>query len=443
MIEGVILENTRLTPLSVSRPYPPRYKFTCLSHACCLLHSLAICTCGKDRLRCYAPAIYNNTKDMPSIAESKRQVLDGLSADNEHDAILASLQDEIDQHNRESEEMRKDRSRKRRKRHDDRDPESKHSRERHLRFRFKSGVEEPKPKKRSKRSHSPKPPSPAPEAAHPFPREPADPDAPSLPSNTVAFQTSLFDALADDEAASYWESVYSQPIHVYSRPVEQTASGELQDMDDETYAAYVQRKMWEKQNPEIVLERERMEKKRQEEREAKERRRKEFVEARQKEAWNHASRARDTEDGGHEDPLGTKPSGRKSKHREPDDEVYARAWAAYLSAWDILKAALANPSSPSSDPPKPPSKRIPWPTLQNRPATRPNIEAFMRHAPAALGDDKGSSQLQALKIERVRWHPDKVQQRFGGTVNEGTMKVVTGVFQVVDSLVEEERKRQG
>jgi hypothetical protein len=36
-----------------------------------------------------------------------------------------------------------------------------------------------------------------------------------------------------------------------------------------------------------------------------------------------------------------------------------------------------------------------------------------------------------------------VQQRFGGTVDEGTMKVVTGVFQVVDSLVEEERKRQG
>jgi hypothetical protein len=180
---------------------------------------------------------------MPSIAESKRQVLDGLSADNEHDAILASLQDEIDQHNQEAEEMRKDRSRKRRKRHDDRDPDSKHPRERHLRFRFKSGVEEPRSKRRSKRSHSPKPSSPPPETAHPFPREPADPDAPSLPSNTAAFQTSLFDALADDEAASYWESVYSQPIHVYSRPVEQTASGELQDMDDETYAAYVQRKM--------------------------------------------------------------------------------------------------------------------------------------------------------------------------------------------------------
>jgi hypothetical protein len=381
---------------------------------------------------------------MPSIAESKRQVLDGLSAENEHDAILVSLQDEIDQHNREAEEMRKDRSRKRRRHRDDRGSDSKHPRERHLRFRFKSGVEEPKSKRRSKRSCSSKPASPPPEAAHPFPREPADPDAPSLPSNTAAFQTSLFDALADDEAASYWESVYSQPIHVYSRPVEQMASGELQDMDDETYAAYVQRKMWEKQNPEIVLERERMEKKRQEERETKERRREEFVRARQKEDWTRASRARGTRDGKHDDPLDTEPAGRRSKPREPDDEVYARAWAAYLSAWDALKVALASPISPESRPPKPPSQRIPWPTLQNRPATRPNIEAFMRHAPVTSDNDKGPpGQLQALKLERVRWHPDKVQQRFGGAVDEGTMKVVTGVFQVVDGLVEEERKRRG
>ena len=410
---------------------------TCLL-ACCIPHLQSVRANRLIALLCASHLQQLN--DMPSIAESKRQVLDGLSAEHEHDAILASLQDEIDQHNRESEEMRKDRSRKRRRHRDDRDSDSKQPRERHLRFRFKSGVEEPKPKRRSKRSHSPKPSSPPPDTAHPFPREPADPDAPSLPSNTAAFQTSLFDALADDEAASYWESVYSQPIHVYSRPVEQTASGELQDMDDETYAAYVQRKMWEKQNPEIVLERERMEKKRQEEREAKERRREEFVQARRKEAWNHAGRARDAEDG---DPLGTEPSRRKSKAREPDDEVYARAWAAYLSAWDALKAALASPSSPSAGPPKPPSKRIPWPTLQNRPATRPNIEAFMRHAPVTSdGDKDSSSQLQALKVERVRWHPDKVQQRFGGAVDEGTMKVVTGVFQVVDDLVEEERKRK-
>lgn len=68
----------------------------------------------------------------------------------------------------------------------------------------------------------------------------------------------------------------------------------------------------------------------------------------------------------------------------------------------------------------------------------------MRHAPVTSDNDKGPlGQLQALKLERVRWHPDKVQQRFGGAVDEGTMKVVTGVFQVVDGLVEEERKRRG
>ena len=162
--------------------------------------------------------------------------------------------------------------------------------------------------------------------------------------------------------------------------------------------------------------------------------------ARQKEAWDHAGRARDSRDGDTDD----RPSSRKPKAHDPDDEEYARAWVTYLSAWEALVSALAKAQSPSSDQPKPPYKRIPWPTLQNRPATRPNIEAFMRHAPLTGGDDKSSAgRLQALKVERVRWHPDKVQQRFAGAVDEGTMKVVTGVFQVVDSLVEEERKRAG
>jgi len=57
----------------------------------------------------------------------------------------------------------------------------------------------------------------------------------------------------------------------------------------------------------------------------------------------------------------------------------------------------------------------------------------MRHAPYEVG----RSRVKVLKAERVRWHPDKVQQRFGGAVDEGTMKLVTGVFQVVDAVFEE------
>lgn len=403
---------------------------------------------------------------MPSIAESKRQVAEGLSnTDTDHDAILASLHDEIDRHNRETNERRESRrdSHKRRRRHYDHDRDSKHlHRDRHLRFRFKSGVKEPSPKrsKRSKRSHTTHDAeknnndtnSEEPSPAHPFPREPADPDAPAQETNSAAFRTSLFDALADDEAAAYWESVYSQPIHIYSRPAAaQTPSGELQEMDDETYAAYVQRKMWERMNPEVVLEQERMERKRREEAEAKAKRKEEFVHKRRREAWERAGRARagDEEDFEYDYMFGderedgrgtsrTKPktsTSPSSSSTQQEEKLYAPAWTSYLSAWETLQTALANPPS-STSPPQPPSKRIPWPTLQHRPATRPNVEAFMRHAPS-----DGGGRLHALKTERVRWHPDKVQQRFGGAVDEGTMKVVTGVFQVVDGLVEEERKR--
>ncbi|KAK0737008.1 hypothetical protein B0T21DRAFT_364230 [Apiosordaria backusii] len=50
-----------------------------------------------------------------------------------------------------------------------------------------------------------------------------------------------------------------------------------------------------------------------------------------------------------------------------------------------------------------------------------------------------------LKEERVRWHPDKIQQKLGGsdTVDPKVMKDVTAVFQVVDGLWGEMRKNMG
>ena len=82
-------------------------------------------------------------------------------------------------------------------------------------------------------------------------------------------------------------------------------------------------------------------------------------------------------------------------------------------------------------------KRIPWPVLGSKTVVKANIEDFIHHTPSGSAHSK----LQLLKAERVRWHPDKVQQRFGGMVDEGTMKIVTGVFQVVDGILEQERKR--
>ena len=46
-----------------------------------------------------------------------------------------------------------------------------------------------------------------------------------------------------------------------------------------------------------------------------------------------------------------------------------------------------------------------------------------------------------LKDERVRWHPDKIQQRAGGKVDEAVMRDVTAVFQVIDKLWNDTRPK--
>ncbi|KAK3684540.1 hypothetical protein LTR37_020182 [Vermiconidia calcicola] len=401
---------------------------------------------------------------MPSLEESRQQVKDQLSnGEPDHDAILASLQAEIDQHNAVKDGVRHEIRRKR-----------------PTKFRFKAGRDDPREtrharrrskhdeddedrrQRRKRRKHEyPTPPQEHPpehgtageETAHPFPREPTDPLAPHRDA-TDAFRTSLFNALADDEgAAAYWESVYSQPIHVYPRPsVENTATGELEQMSDAEYVDYVKRRMWEKKHPEAVFERQRKERERKAEEEEKTRQREEFVRRKEQAAWERGQRRRfgggsDDDDDDYErerydheltGDTNTAPS--TSSTQTKQQEEYRTAWSNYLTAWDRLKHhLLAQRDEPSSDTSVNPSKRIPWPVLPTKTVVKANIEAFFHHIPASNPQER----LKVLKAERVRWHPDKIQQRFGGAVDEGTMKLVTGVFQVVDAVLEEERKKAG
>jgi hypothetical protein len=67
------------------------------------------------------------------------------------------------------------------------------------------------------------------------------------------------------------------------------------------------------------------------------------------------------------------------------------------------------------------------------------VEEFMRRAPGA--EDGGL--LSVLKAERVRWHPDKIQQRYGGLgVDEAVMRSVTEVFQIIDRMWSEAKEKQ-
>lgn len=395
------------------------------------------------------------------MQESKRQVKAGLASqqhDIDHDAILASLQDEIDRHNELDAGPQDDSGhRSRRPRERDGDTPS-------VRFRFKAGTSEPKKRKhrsrdeehrRNRRHKKERHEEDEVDAtAHPFPREPVDFERPDNADSNAAFRESLFDALADDEGAAYWESVYSQPIHVYARPRVENAKGELEEMTDDEYATYVQTQMWEKRNPHIVLERERREKQRKEEEEQRARAREEFVRRKQRAAWEHAQRdgaktfaGLDGDQNDYEYVFDFEAKSSGGSNRTSEDKAqhqeYHNAWKQYLAAWEKLKHELVNSrdsEGTSSGPRTEPSKRIPWPVLQTKPVIKANIEDFMRFVPL---ERDGPSRVQLLKAERVKWHPDKVQQRFGGQVDDGTMKVVTGVFQVVDALLEDERKREG
>lgn len=253
---------------------------------------------------------------------------------------------------------------RRRSRSNERDHESGRHRHHHHRHR-------------RRRHRSPTPPN---------PHEPPtlDPDA--------AFRESLFDAMADDEGAAYWESVYGQPIHVYSDDKVGPA-GELEKMTEEEYAAYVRQKMWEKTNAGLLEERERR---------AEERRKREEEERHNQKLHEEMDRSR------------RRAEERRRRRRWVDGwDAYTQAW----SKWDGTLDALS------------------WPVLsgQRKDVNEETVREFFIHG---IGlEDVGEKEFAAkLKEERVRWHPDKIQQKLGVQSGSDVIKDVTAIFQVVDRL---------
>ncbi|KAF2228122.1 hypothetical protein BDZ85DRAFT_293086 [Elsinoe ampelina] len=293
------------------------------------------------------------------------------------------------------------------------------------------------------------PPSGEPTTSHPnnpraekHDRPSTPPHSPPPPDPDTAFATSLFDALADDEGAFYWEAVYSQPLHIYPRP----GSGKdplnpshgsdadpLQQMTDEEYVLYVKRKMWEKANPHLVREME-MREEREREREGRERGR--------RDGGRGTGRGRGP--GGREDvdaalARGEERRARKAKEGRESGR-WEGVWEGYVRAWKEEGLGRGGAGD------------IPWPVEGGRiedvdaEKVRRFFEGVVRYVlPRAEGEEvEGKVKVAMLKGERFRWHPDKVLHRFGGGeggVDEGVMERVTGCFQVVDAMLEEERRR--
>jgi phosphoglycolate phosphatase-like HAD superfamily hydrolase len=213
----------------------------------------------------------------------------------------------------------------------------------------------------------------------------ANPDA--------AFLESLFDAMADDEGAQFWEGVYGQPIHEYERPMKKDERGGLERMTDEEYAEYVRERMWERSYEFVEQERRRRE---QDRTKRKEREREE------QEEWEREERERRQEE-------------RRRRERKERDR-FKDAWRDYLRHWESGSSKVED---------------IPWPVASGRvkDVVREKVEEFMLAAP---GEEEITD---VLKRERVRWHPDKAQQRWGlDALTKTEMEAITMVFQTVDAL---------
>ncbi|CAI7602408.1 unnamed protein product [Penicillium glandicola] len=233
-------------------------------------------------------------------------------------------------------------------------------------------------------------------------------------SNRDTFRESLFDALGDDEGAAYWESVYGQPIHNYRVPdVPRGPEGELEQMTEDEYVEYVRRRMWERTREGMLAEQERL--------------RAERMQKKKEEAQRQAQFGREEFERAMDDSL------RRGAERKNAKIGWSAPWAEYLESWESISKAVEGSGR------KPLRNLIFWPVRSGkRGDVRPQaVEEFMRHAPPP------AELLGTLKAERIRWHPDKIQQRYGVLgIDDVVMRSVTEVFQIVDRLWNEERERQ-
>jgi hypothetical protein len=255
-----------------------------------------------------------------------------------------------------------------------------------------------------------------------------------LPPET-AFRESLWDAMGDDEGAAFWEGVYGQPIHTYPNTYQDPQTGELEQMTEEEYAQFVRKKMWEKswEGTEAAKEEKRKEKE-QEKRKIREEEKKQKLSDK-------------TTSFGYRFDLEVENSLARGEQRR-EKRRWKGLWESYLSRWEDLQQLAKDWATSLAD-----SEnlflhnKIVWPveTGKRKDVKPEEIESFIVKAIQATAptDEIENVLIKALKIERVRWHPDKVQQRYGFMdVDESTMAGVTSTFQVFDRMWNQLRTKE-
>ncbi|KAF3913624.1 hypothetical protein ABW21_db0202124 [Orbilia brochopaga] len=239
----------------------------------------------------------------------------------------------------------------------------------------------------------------------------------------TAFRESLFEAMADDEGAAYYEGVYGQPIHNYARPYVENEKGKFEAMNDDEYAEYVRRQMWKKSYQYA-----------EEQRAARERVRKEAEENKKKAEAAREAAEKQADWDRYREMLRYEAARRRKTMRKED--YTKKAWEAYATAWEDLTKKEKTEGR---------RLRILWPVHSGlrSDVTKEAVEKFFTSVANMLrtaGPSERKSYADLLRAERVRWHPDKALQRWGkNLVTDDLLKGMTAVFQIIDDLWAKER----
>ncbi|KAG9736878.1 hypothetical protein KCU59_g9729, partial [Aureobasidium melanogenum] len=421
--------------------------------------------------------IVSTRLEMPSIQDSINQIKEQI---RDHDYARQSHEQTQREHERildEYDRMTRHRSTRMR---EERDSNRHHGSERRrsrsppsLRFRFKddkSGSRESRKSRQSSHRHRHRHTSRHTDehdkadvqgyTAHPFSRprtseylDPSisaspqpEPNAAQSVDPDLAFRESLFDAMADDEGAAYWEGVYGESIHSYPRPSVKDDQGHLEQMTDDQYVEYVKTKMWEKKNPELLRERQARSEREEEARTTRSRKRRHDSED---EEYEEDFEWVGNEEKGYEKrstrTRRQKPDARAAPHdksfmsdvdaalargaKRKEAKKWQQAWLSYQQRWQDLKANSAQLQGEEL------LRAIPWPvqSLAAKDVAKQNVEDFFSNVPL----DSEDIRVKTLKDESVNWHPDRFQRRFGGSnVDEETLKIATSVFQTIFEMWE-------
>ncbi|CAN8096781.1 unnamed protein product [Discula destructiva] len=241
-----------------------------------------------------------------------------------------------------------------------------------------------------------------------------DPDA--------AFRESILDALADQDGAAYWRGVYGVDLTTIPRTKTDPATGEPVRTTDEERVAYGRRMIFEAQNPRYVTDQERRRKKMDEarKRHIEQSQRADQERRQRKERVRVAEAQRRIQEEIERSLRLGEDRKRRAAQKERFDQ-YAALWA----EWGGEQAA------------------IPWPTLSGGRSdiTERGIRSFLVRG-LDLKAAGAKEFLVRLKEQRVRWHPDKMQQRMGGKdkIEKDVMADITMIFQVIDTLYDDTRK---